>query len=102
MNDRRSVASLDAVLLPDQFRLAVFDLRRIEANDPTLLVAFGILFAMADVHKVAVHHRRAVDRGGAEVVAPDRFAGVRLHGVDTAVGTAADDQPLAVDRRGDR
>src|SRR5207249_258980 len=50
----------------------------------------------------AVHDRRAVDRGGAEEIAPHLLAGADLEGVDAAVAAAADDQPFAVDDRDHR
>src|SRR5262249_44084019 len=76
-------------------------LRGVQADDAAKLRPFGVFFAVADVHKIAIDHWRAVDSRRAEEIAPDVFAGGNLKSVDAAIRSAADEQPLVVDDRDD-
>src|SRR5439155_20686517 len=61
VDDRRGELDLQAVHLPDQFRLAILDLGGVEADDPAQLGPLGVLLAVADEDQIAVHYRRTVD-----------------------------------------
>src|SRR5262249_40604077 len=98
VQDRRGELGLDAVHLPDPLRLALVQLAGVQADDAPLAVVL-VLLAVADVDQAARNHRRAVDRGRPEDVAPDLLAGAHLEGVHAAVAAAGDPQPLAVDDR---
>ena len=56
-----------------------------------------VFLAVGCVHLVASDDDRGVDAATAELEAPYALAGADFHGIDGAVGIAADEQAVAVD-----
>src|ERR1019366_8213391 len=97
VNDGRSVSSSDPVYFPHEFWLTFLDLGGIQAKDSALDIRAGAFLAVADVHQIAVHDGGTIERANAGNIAPNRFAGADLDGVDAAVGAARNQQTLSVD-----
>ena len=84
--------------MPDQFRFAVLDLGGIDTDDSALFIGAGAFLAVAGVDlAVGADNRGHVDDDAGKGVAPDFLAGANLESVPGAVGTAGDEQALAVD-----
>ena len=98
MEDRAAVTGEDAVVAPDFVGVCNVALAGgVDADDAAEGGVVEVFLAVGCVHLVASDDDRGVDAAPTELEAPHGLASADFHGIDGAVGVAADEQADAVD-----